>query len=118
MPVLRRGGSCRRNMMAEHAQLSDCLAAGLVLDGRYRIEEEIARGGMGVVYRATHVRLGQRRAVKLITPHYAHDGEYLEGFRREATAAASIEHPHVVAVYDSGEVDGRPYLVMQYVEGI
>jgi len=118
MPVLRRGGSCRRNMMAEHAQLSDCLAAGLVLDGRYRIEEEIARGGMGVVYRATHVRLDCARAVKLITPRYAQDREYLERFHREATAAAGIEHPHVVAVHDCGEVEGRPYLVMQYVEGV
>jgi serine/threonine-protein kinase len=96
----------------------DALTPGTVLDGRYRIEEEIARGGMGVIYRAIHVALDLPRAVKLVTPQFARDPRYLERFRTEATAAARIEHPNVVTVHDSGEVDGAPYLVMQYVEGI
>ena len=99
-------------------QAVDSLAPGTVLDGRYRIEEEIARGGMGVIYRATHVTLDLPRAVKLITPQFARDRRYLERFRIEAKAAARIDHPNVVAVHDSGEVDGAPYLVMQYVEGV
>src|SRR3954470_25007902 len=99
-------------------QATDPLAPGTVLDGRYRIEEEIARGGMGVIYRATHVTLELPRAVKLITPQFARDRRYLERFRIEAKAAAGIDHPNVVAVHDSGEVDGVPYLVMQYVEGV
>src|SRR3954465_10092267 len=96
----------------------DSLPPGTVLDGRYRIEEEIARGGMGVIYRATHVTLELPRAVKVITPQFARDPRYLERFRTEATAAARIEHPNVVTVHDFGEVDGAPYLVMQYVEGV
>ena len=95
-----------------------CLAPGTVLDGRYRIEQEVARGGMGIVYRATHVTLDLTRAVKVITPQFARDPRYLERFRIEATAAARIEHPNVVAVHDFGEVDGSPYLVMQWVEGV
>src|SRR3954468_9264688 len=99
-------------------QATDSLAPGTVLDGRYRIEGEIARGGMGIIYRATHLTLDLPRAVKLITPQFARDHRYLERFRIEATAAARIEHPNVVAVHDFGEVDGAPYLVMQYVEGV
>ena len=99
-------------------QATDSLAPGTVLDGRYRIEEEIARGGMGIIYRATHITLDLPRAVKLITPQFARDRRYLERFRIEATAAARIDHPNVVAVHDFGEVDGTPYLVMQYVEGV
>ena len=71
-----------------------------------------------MIYRATHVTLDLPRAVKLITPQFARDRRYLERFRIEATAAARIEHPNVVAVHDFGEVDGSPYLVMQYVEGV
>ncbi len=99
-------------------QATDPLAPGTVLDGRYRIEEEIARGGMGIIYRATHVTLDLPRAVKLITPQFARDRRYLERFRIEATAAARVDHPNVVAVHDFGEVEGSPYLVMQYVEGV
>jgi serine/threonine protein kinase len=99
-------------------QATDPLAPGTVLDGRYRIEEEIARGGMGIIYRATHLTLDLPRAVKLITPQFARDRRYLERFRIEATAAARVEHPNVVAVHDFGEFDGSPYLVMQYVEGV
>jgi serine/threonine-protein kinase len=99
-------------------QATDSLAPGTVLDGRYRIEREIARGGMGIIYRATHITLDLPRAVKLITPQFARDRRYLERFRIEATAAARIDHPNVVAVHDFGEVDGAPYLVMQYVEGV
>ena len=99
-------------------QATDSLAPGTVLDGRYRIEQEIARGGMGIIYRATHITLDLPRAVKLITPQFARDRRYLERFRIEATAAARIDHPNVVAVHDFGEVDGAPYLVMQYVEGV
>jgi len=102
----------------DSGQATDPLAPGTVLDGRYRIEEEIARGGMGIIYRATHVTLDLPRAVKLITPQFARDRRYLERFRIEATAAARVNHPNVVAVHDFGEVDGSPYLVMQYVEGV
>src|SRR3954464_8729071 len=99
-------------------QATESLAPGTVLDGRYRIEAEIARGGMGVIYRARHLTLDLPRAVKLITPQFARDQRYLERFRTEATAAARIEHPNVVTVHDFGEVDGAPCLVMQYVDGV
>src|SRR3954452_17224576 len=99
-------------------QATDPLAPGTVLDGRYRIEEEIPRGGMGIIYRATHLTLDLPRAVKLITPQFARDRRYLERFRVEATAAARVEHPNVVTVQDFGEGDGAPYLVMPFVEGV
>src|SRR3954447_14038431 len=104
--------------MSRGGPTSALLSVGSLLDGGYRVEQEIARGGGGVVYRATHVRLSCARAVKLITPRYAHDSEYRERFHREATAAAGIDHPHVVAGDDSGDAAGRPYLVMQYVGGV
>ena len=88
-------------------QTVDSLAPGTVLDGRYRIDEEIARGGMGVIYRATHVTLDLPRAVKLITPQFARDRRYLERFRIEAKAAARIDHPNVVAVHDSVKSTAR-----------
>src|SRR5436190_8259775 len=72
---------------------------------------------MGVVYRATHVHLGRTVALKLLNPELAASEEFRERFIREARAAAALEHPNIVPVYDAGEVDGRLYLAMKFVEG-
>src|SRR5918996_3969569 len=85
--------------------------------GGYRIEDVAGRGGMGVVYRATHLALDRAAAFKGITPDLAADDAFRERFKRESRIAASIEHPHVVPVYDSGEVDGLLYVAMRFVEG-
>jgi serine/threonine-protein kinase len=83
----------------------------------YRIENVAGRGGMGVVYRATHMHLGRTVALKLLNPEIAASEEFRERFIREARAAAALEHPHIVPVYDAGEVEGRLYLAMKFVEG-
>ena len=83
----------------------------------YRIESVAGRGGMGVVYRATHVHLGRTVALKLLNPELAASEEFRERFIREARAAAELEHPNIVPVYDAGEVEGRLYLAMKFIEG-
>jgi hypothetical protein len=91
-------------------------AAGADFVG-YRIEEEIGRGGMGVVYRAYDLRLRRLVALKLIAPEFARDERFHERFARETELAMSLEHPNVVPIYDAGDVDGRLYLAMRLVPG-
>ena len=89
---------------------------GTTLAG-YRIGAPMGRGGMGVVYRAEHLRLRRPAALKIVAPELAGDRAFSERFAREARIAATLEHPHVVAVYDAGEADGALYLAMRLVEG-
>lgn len=90
---------------------------GRELDGRYLVRARIARGGMATVYEALDSRLDRIVALKVMHPSLAEDGAFVDRFRREAKAAASLSHPHVVAVHDQGTTDGLPYLVMEYVSG-
>jgi serine/threonine-protein kinase len=83
----------------------------------YRIEGEIGRGGMGVVYRAREEGLDRPVALKLIAPELADDASFRERFLRESRLAASIDHPGILPVYSAGEVDGELYLATRYVEG-
>ena len=92
------------------------LAIGSEFAG-YRIEEVAARGGMGVVYRATQLRLTRAVALKLVTPALARDPAFRERFRREWMIAASIDHPNVIPVYEAGEEDGALFIAMRWVEG-
>jgi len=89
---------------------------GRVVAG-YRIEERIGRGGMGLVYRAEHLNLRRRAAIKIIAPELAESAGFHERFNREARIAAALQHPNIVTVYDAGEEDGLLYLAMQYIEG-
>jgi eukaryotic-like serine/threonine-protein kinase len=88
-----------------------------LLGDRYRLGERIAAGGMGSVYRAVDETLGRQVAVKALRRELADDPTFLERFRREARAAAALSHPGVAAIYDYGEVDGQPFIVMELVEG-
>ena len=91
---------------------------GTVLDGQYQIETILGKGGMGAVYRARHILLGDRVAIKLLPPEMRSNTEWLRRFQREGQAARRFRHPNAVTVYDlrtSG--DGTIYLVMEYVEG-
>src|SRR5260370_31528924 len=91
---------------------------GTVLDGQYQIEGILGKGGMGAVYRARHILLGDRVAIKLLPPEMRSNTEWLRRFQREGQAARRFRHPNAVTVYDlrtSG--DGTIYLVMEYVEG-
>jgi len=83
----------------------------------YRIDEQIGRGGMGVVYRAYDLRLKRTVALKLVTPELALDERFRERFARETELAMSLEHPNVVPVHDAGDVAGRLYLAMRLVAG-
>jgi serine/threonine-protein kinase len=96
--------------------LSDALV-GHLLDGRYRVEARIARGGMATVYTALDTRLDRIVAVKVMHPQFAHDEGFVARFNREAKAAARLSHPNVVSVYDQGEDGGSIFLAMEYVEG-
>lgn len=85
--------------------------------GPYRVESVLGRGGMGTVYLATHARLERKVALKVIAPSLAEDGEFRDRFLRESRLVASIDHPHVIPVYDADEMDGVLFLAMRYVSG-
>jgi eukaryotic-like serine/threonine-protein kinase len=89
----------------------------VTLGGRYRVERELGRGGMAKVFLGTDTVLGRTVAVKVLAPQFADDDGFVQRFRREAQAAASIGHPHIVSVFDTGSDDGVHFIVMEYVEG-
>jgi len=84
--------------------------------GPYRIVEQIGAGGMATVYKAYQPAMDRYVAVKVISSHFAQDETFLRRFRREARAVAQLEHAHILPVHDYGEAEGRPYLVMRYLE--
>jgi len=88
-----------------------------IVANRYRLREQIGRGGMGVVWRARDERLGRDVALKVLHPWVADDAELRERFEREAAALARLEHPNLVRLYDVLESDGQTVLVMELVEG-
>jgi serine/threonine protein kinase len=92
------------------------LQAGTVFAG-HRIDELIGRGGMGVVYRATQLALERTVALKLVAPERAVDEGFRERFKRESRLAASIDHPHVITIFEAGESDGQLYVTMRFVDG-
>jgi serine/threonine-protein kinase len=88
-----------------------------VVAGRYELEELVGTGGMSSVYRAHDRLLDRKVALKILHAHYTDDPEYVERFRREARAVATLSHPNVVTVIDRGEQDGREFIVFEYVDG-
>ena len=99
---------------------------GRTLGDRYELVAVIGRGGMAEVWEATDTRLGRRVAIKILRPDLARDPAFQARFRREAQSSASLNHPNIVTVYDTGEdilIDGTestvvPYIVMEYVDGM
>jgi tRNA A-37 threonylcarbamoyl transferase component Bud32/CheY-like chemotaxis protein len=83
----------------------------------YRIEERIGRGGMGVVYRAQHMNLQRRAAIKIIAPEFADTKGFRARFIREARIAAALQHPNIVTVYDAGQSGETLYIAMQFIRG-
>jgi beta-lactam-binding protein with PASTA domain len=90
---------------------------GRVLAGRYRLEQVLGQGGMATIFRATDSKLGREVAVKVLRPEFGSDAQFVERFRHEAQAAASLSHPNIVQVYDFGTDPAGPYIVMEQVTG-
>ena len=85
--------------------------------GPYRVESRLGSGGMGDVYKAHDTRLDRPVALKLLSSRFAADAERLRRFHAEVRAASSLNHPHILVLHDLGEVDGRPFMVTEFVEG-
>jgi serine/threonine-protein kinase len=93
------------------------LRPGRTIAGKYVIEEILGEGGMGIVLAARHVQLEERVAIKVMRPQVSQDRTAAERFLREARAAAKVRNEHVGRVYDVGDEDGLPFIVMEYLEG-
>jgi serine/threonine-protein kinase len=91
---------------------------GQLIGNRYRVESQVASGGMATVYLATDQRLDRQVAIKVIHQHLANDATFQEKFVLEAKTAAKLSHPNLVNVFDQGSDSGTTYLVMEYVPGI
>ena len=105
--------------------MTDRLDTETIVDGRYRVLHRVGSGGMADVYRGTDTRLGRTVAIKQLRPDMARDPKFQARFKREAQAVAALNHPSIVAIFDTGEHlvhDGTgedvrvPYIVMEYVE--
>src|SRR5919198_4368721 len=95
----------------------DEIRMGGGLLGAYRLAAVLSRGGMDMLYLAEDDRLGRKVAVKVIAPELAEDAEFRDRFLRESRLAASIDHPHIIPIYEAGETEGSLFLAMRYVDG-
>jgi beta-lactam-binding protein with PASTA domain len=93
------------------------LGPGTIVDSRYKLVSRLGSGGMADVFLAEDEQLGRKVALKLLYPRFAEDPGFVERFRREAQAAAGLQHPNVVSVYDRGSYDGTYYIAMEYLPG-
>src|SRR6201996_4025558 len=93
------------------------IARDTLIDGRYRVVRRLGTGGMAEVFLAEDQQLGRKVALKLLHRRFAEDPGFVERFRREAQAAAGLQHPNVVSVYDRGAYDGTYYIAMEYLPG-
>ena len=85
--------------------------------GDYQVLRKLGRGGMADVYAARHLTLGRDVAIKVLRNEYARDADYVKRFRREARAAAKLNHPNIVQVYDVGSVDSNQYMTQELIDG-
>ncbi len=84
----------------------------------YRIEKLIARGGMGLVYLATDLRLERRVALKMLAPELSDDASFRDRFMRESRLAAAVDHPNIIPIHEAGDWNGLLFIAMRYVEGV
>ena len=88
-----------------------------MFDDRYEVVRKLGSGGFADVFLATDRLLGRQVALKVLSSRYAHDEQFVERFRREASSAAGLNHPNIVQIYDRGEAEGTYYIAMEYLEG-
>src|SRR5271163_3454249 len=112
-----RGPSSSSSSSASRSSSDGRFLPGVLLAGRYRIVALLGRGGMGEVYRADDLTLGQQVALKFLPPSIVENPEALERFRNEVRIARRVSHPNVCRVYDLGEIDGNFFLSMEYIDG-
>jgi serine/threonine-protein kinase len=116
--ICSRCGETRfTEVAASEPEAGNGYVPGTVLSGRYRIVALLGRGGMGEVYRADDLSLGQQVALKFLPVALSRNESALRRFRNEVRTARQVSHPNVCRVYDLGEVDGTPFLSMEYVDG-
>jgi serine/threonine-protein kinase len=102
----------------DHDKECERISSGTILVDRYRILDNIGRGGMGFVYVGEHVTVGRKVAIKVLTHRWSADAGVAQRFRTEARAASAAGHPNIVEVFDAGELpDGRLFIAMEYLEG-
>ena len=112
-PTATDGASLTKTLMTPPPAISkDALVAG-----KYRIVEELGRGGMGIVYKAEDVRLKRTVALKFLPPELTHVAEIKDRFIREARAAAALDHPHICTIYEFDQAEDRAFIAMAYIEG-
>ena len=96
---------------------SPTISKDALIAGKYKIIEEIGRGGMGIVYKAEDIRLKRTVALKFLPPELTHIPEVKGRFMREAQAAAALDHPNICTVYEFDEAEGKAFISMAYIEG-
>jgi eukaryotic-like serine/threonine-protein kinase len=111
------GGAQQRKRLQEQLISVEVLDEH-ILDGRYKIESVIGKGGMGIVYSGLHLHMQRKVAIKVLYPHSSNDLKCIKRFQQESRAASALRHPNIATVYDFGLTpEGHPYLVMDYVDG-
>ena len=113
----RAGGFLESGAVASDQRLSGQVLSDGAQIGSYRIERELGRGGMGIVYVAEDTRLGRRVALKALAPSYTHDPQRRERLRKEAQAAARLSHPNIATVFALEEIGGELFIASEYVPG-
>ena len=117
LPRMAAASSSRPSSSAEYLMSEGRFLPGRLLAGRYRIIALLGKGGMGEVYRADDLTLGQAIALKFLPDEAARDESVLERFRNEVRIARRVSHPNVCRVYDVGSVDGQTFFTMEYIDG-
>ncbi|MCA9056982.1 MAG: serine/threonine protein kinase, partial [Planctomycetaceae bacterium] len=110
-------GSVHQRSLFDDVSATECSDISGRRFGDYELVKEIGRGGMGVIFQARHVSLNRDSAIKMLLSGEYSSQEALQRFRIEAEAAAKLDHPGIVPIYETGTIDGKPYFAMKYVEG-